>query len=242
MGTATVRAGRGRDSEEREGSTALFWLLVVAVLALLAFLVAWLGGWIRFTTDPRVTEILAMQEEARRKYAANGGPSSLVDATAAVVEMNSIRQKVEALPEHLRPQVERAGGTMMRDVFRSRIDAYFNAPPEARQAELDRQIAQEETMRKAFEAGRSLMGNAGGGPGGPGGNAGNGGGGGGGAAGGGPAGGGGPPRSGSDEDRNRWRKNMIDRTTPEERARYVEYRRAMEERREQLGLTSGAPR
>ena len=35
---------------------------------------------------------------------------------------------------------------------------------------------------------------------------------------------------------------MIDRTSPEERARYAEYRRAMEERREKRGLPSGGPR
>ena len=131
MSTATVRARGGSDSDER-GSTVAFWLLVLAALALVAFLAAWLGGWICFTTDPRVTEILALQEQARAKYAANGGPTSIADATAAMVEMNSIREKVEALPAHLRPQVERAGGSMMRDVFRSRIDAYFNAPPAAR--------------------------------------------------------------------------------------------------------------
>ena len=44
---------------------------------------------------------------------------------------------------------------------------------------------------------------------------------------------------GSEEDRNKWRKSMIDRTTPEQRARYVEYRRVMDERREQRGLPSG---
>jgi hypothetical protein len=32
---------------------------------------------------------------------------------------------------------------------------------------------------------------------------------------------------------------MIDSTTPEQRSRYVEYRRAMDERREQRGLPSG---
>lgn len=240
MSTATVRATRVRDAAEDRGSTVWFWLLVLGGLALVGFLVAWLGGWFRFTTDPRVAEIVTMQEEARARYAANGGPSSLVDATAAVVEMNSIRGKIEALPPHLRPQVERAGGGMMRDVFRNRIDAYFNAPPEKRQAELDRQIAQEEIMRQAFEAGRSLMGaGAGGGQNGAGGGTGNTG----GAAGGaGRTGGGGPPQGGTEGDRNRWRKNMIDRTTPEERARYAEYRRAMEQRREERGLPSGMPR
>ena len=32
---------------------------------------------------------------------------------------------------------------------------------------------------------------------------------------------------------------MIDRTSPEDRARYTEYRRAMEKRREERGLPAG---
>ena len=130
--------------------------------------------------------------------------------------------------------------------MRARIDSYFTAPPEKRKAELDRQIDQEEMMRKAFEAGRAVAGMFGGGqPAGQSGAA-------QGAAGQGAAGqggqqaaqanggrsGGGPPQSGSEEDRNRWRKSIIDSTTPEQRARYVEYRRAMDERREQRGLQS----
>jgi hypothetical protein len=229
MSTATMGSMRSRGggrSDER-GSTVWFWLIVVAVLALIAFLVAWLGGWIRFTTDPRVTEILVMQDEARAKFAAGGGPTTLADATAAVAAMNAIRQKVDALPERLRPQVERSGGGMMRDMFRGRIDAYFAAPPEQRRAELDRQIDQEEIMRKAFEAGSAVVNAVGGGRQ---------------RSSGGGGGGGGPPRGGSQDDRNRWRKNMIDRTTPAERERYSEYRRAMEERRQERGLPSGGPR
>lgn len=91
-------------------------------------------------------------------------------------------------------------------------------------------------MRKAFEAGQAVAGMMGGGqqtagqaPAGQ--QA-------GGQTGSGPPAGG-PPRGGTEEDRNRWRKSMIDRTTPEQRARYVEYRRAMDERREQRGLPSG---
>jgi hypothetical protein len=138
--------------------------------------------------------------------------------------------------------------------MQTRINAYFSLPPEQRQMELDRQIKQEDLFRKAWEASRPAGGRqagpsgsvaASGGPGG-----GQGGGTGGAAAGagganaaGGAGGGngpvrGGPPRNGSEEDRNRWRKNMIDSTTPEQRARYVEYRRAMEARREQLGKPS----
>jgi hypothetical protein len=213
---------------------------VLAGIAVLAVLVAWFFGWISFGTDPRVAEIQKMQEEARTQFAEGGGPRTVAEATAAVTAMNTIRAKVDALPPHLRPQVERQGSSVFRSAMRARIDSYFTAPPEKRKAELDRQIDQEEMMRKAFEAGRAVAGMFGGGQSGsqPAGQGGAGPG--GGAQGGQQAGGGrpsgGPPQGGSEEDRNRWRKSMIDSTTPEQRSRYVEYRRAMDERREQRGL------
>jgi hypothetical protein len=97
-------------------------------------------------------------------------------------------------------------------------------------------------MRKAFDAGRAIAGAFGGGQGSQatGGTAQ------GGTTPGGTSGGGPPAPTGSSssgsssEDRsNKWRKSMIDRTTPEQRSRYVEYRRAMDERREQRGLPGG---
>jgi hypothetical protein len=241
MSTAAVRSSRAAQSPSRsdEKSAWGFWLAVVAGVAVLAVLVAWFLGWISFGTDPRVAEIQKMQEEARAQFAEGGGPRTVVEATAAVTAMNTIRAKVDALPPHLRPQVERQGGSVFRTAMRARIDSYFTAPPEKRKAELDRQIDQEEMMRKAFEAGRAVAGMFGGGQSG-GQQASQGGAGQGGAAQGGQQAGGsrpgGPPQGGSEEDRNRWRKSMIDSTTPEQRARYVEYRRAMDERREQRGL------
>lgn len=248
MSTAAVRSSRAAQASSRSDEKPAwgFWLAVLAGIAVLAVLVAWLLGWISFSTDPRVAEIQKMQEEARTQFAEGGGPRSVAEATAAVTAMNTIRAKVEALPPHLRPQVERQGSSVFRSAMRARIDSYFTAPPEKRKAELDRQIDQEEMMRKAFEAGRAVAGMFGGGQ--PAGQSGAGQ----GAAGQGGAGqggqqaaqasggrsGGGPPQSGSEEDRNRWRKSIIDSTTPEQRARYVEYRRAMDERREQRGLPS----
>jgi hypothetical protein len=199
----------------------------VAGLTLAVVLIAWLLGWLRFGTDPRVKEILVLQEDARQKYAATGGPRTIAEATEAFTAMTTIRGKVEALPEHLRPEVERSGGNVFRSAFRARIDEYLNAPPAQRNAVLDRQIDQEEMMRKAFEAGQAAMNaiGAGGGATSAGGNA--------------ERPRGGPPRGRTQEDGNRWRKGMIDRTTPEQRARYVEYRRAMDKRREERGLPSG---
>ncbi len=244
MSTAAVRSSRAAQGPSRSDDKPAwgFWLAVLAGIAVLAVLVAWLLGWISFGTDPRVAEIQKMQEEARTQFAEGGGPRTVAEATAAVTAMNTIRAKVEALPPHLRPQVERQGSSVFRTAMRARIDSYFTAPPEKRKAELDRQIDQEEMMRKAFEAGRAVAGMFGGGQ-----QAGQGGAGPGGAApggqqaggqqaGGSRPSGGGPPQGGSEEDRNRWRKSMIDSTTPEQRSRYVEYRRAMDERREQRGL------
>jgi hypothetical protein len=235
MSTAAVRSSRAARSSARadEKPSIGFWLALLGGIALLALLGAWLLGWISFGTDPRVAEIRQLQEEARKQFAESGGPRTVAEATAAVTAMNTIRAKVEALPEHLRPQVERQGSAVFRNAMRARIDAYFTTPPDQRKAELDRQIDQEEMMRKAFEAGRTVAGMFGGGQ-----QAGQGAAGQGGQAGGGRPGGG-PPQGGSEEDRNRWRKSMIDSTTPEQRSRYVEYRRAMEERREQRGLPSG---
>ncbi len=244
MSTAAIRSSRAARVPTREAgaSNRGLWVAVIAGLVLLALIAAWFLGWISFVTDPRVAEIQQLQQEAQKQFGEGGGPKTIAEATAAVTAMNTIRTKVEALPPHLRPQVEREGGSMFRSAFRARIDSYFAAAPEKRQAELDRQIDQEEMMRKAFDAGRAIAGVFGGGQGSQ-------------AAGGTAQGGttpggttgGGPPAStgssssgSSSEDRsNKWRKSMIDRTTPEQRSRYVEYRRAMDERREQRGLPGG---
>jgi uncharacterized membrane protein YgcG len=216
------------------------WLAVIGLIALVAFLIAWLGGWIRFTTDPRITEIQKLQDEARQKFVVTGGPTTLAEATDAVTMMATIRQKMEALPPHLRPQAERSGSSVFRSAMRQRIDAFFALPPEKRQAELDRQIKQEEMMRKAFETAGKVAGFFGGGP--PGGGQGGAQGGQGSGQGGGGPPGGGPPRGASQENVNKWRKGIIDSTTPEQRARYVEYRRAMDQRRKELGMPAGGPR
>ena len=266
MSTIPTRtAGRSSaDPEAGSGNAAVRWGGLLLLLSLMALGIAWLLGWFRFTTDPRVVEIRQMQEEARQKFIAGGGPSTLAEAAEGMATMQRIREKIESLPESLRPQVERGGQGMFRSAMRARIDGYFALPPEKRQAELDRQIRQEELFRKAAEAGGAVMsalagggsrnGQEGGrGPGGGGGadagqtgaggqNAGQGAGQGADRQGGGGFGGG-PPRNGNEDDRNKWRKEqIIDRTTPEERARYVEYRRVMNERRSQLGLPPSGPR
>ena len=240
MSTASMRSGDFSELDDNASPAwkAARWLLILLALAFLAFLVAWLLGYVRLTTDPRIVEIQKLQAEAQQQFMANGGPQTLDEAKAAVAAMGQIREKIEALPKNMQREAGRRGGNVFRNTMQTRINAYFSMPPEQRQAELDRQIKQEDLFRKAWEASRPAGGRQGGPPGGVATSGGPGGGGGPGGAAGGPGGGGGPPRGGSEEDRNRWRKNMIDSTTPEQRARYVEYRRAMEARREQLGTPS----
>lgn len=260
MSTASMRGGdfSELDDSGSPAGKAVRWVLILLALAFVGFVVAWLLGYVRLTTDPRIVEIQKLQADAQKQFAANGGPQTLDEAKAAVAAMGQIREKIDALPENMRREAGRRGGNVFRNTMQTRINAYFSLPPEQRQAELDRQIKQEELFRQAWEASRPAGGRqggppgaamanggpggggAGGGSGGPGGGSGGPGGGGGGGRGG--PGGGGPPRNGTEEDRNRWRKNMIDSTTPEQRARYVEYRRAMDARREQLGKPSQWPR
>ena len=212
---SSAPAARRRDSH------LVAWLAGLTLFAAPAAAIGWLLGWFTPATDPRVAEIHQLRQEMAEKYQAGGGPASFAEATAMMTAMGEIRQRIEALPEDLRPLAVRGGGCLFRSSMRARIDAYFDATAEQRTAVLDRQIDQEEWFRKAYEATRAVTaavgGNASGG------------------TGGGPAGGG-PPRGGNEEDRNKWRKAIIDRTSPAERARYVEYRRAIEERREQRGL------
>lgn len=217
-------------AKQSSGATGRIVGALVA-LAILTFLVAWFGGWFGRSTDPRVVAVQRMADEAKEKYVANGGPQTLAEAKESVAAMERIREEIRSLPESLRPQAEAAGGSLFRSAMRQRIDAYLAAPPEKRAAELDRQIKQEELMRQALAASAG-PGNAGGGPGGP-------------RSGGDAARSGGGPQPGSggrgrtEETRNTWRKNLIDRTSPQMRARYAEYRSAMEKRKEQLGLPSG---
>jgi hypothetical protein len=215
---------------------------VAAVLVGLAALVAWRAGWFRRPEDPRLVELKKFQDELVAKYPPGSPPKNAIEAAERVAAMGQFMMKVQGLPQELRPRAIESGTKVLVDAFKAKMDDYFALPRERRQKFLDDEIAQQEMMRKAFTAGQSLMKLAGmARPGGQGGQA-------AGAAPGGPPGGppigppGGPPGGGTIEDRNRWRKNMIDRTSPEDRARYTEYRRAMEERRESRGLPSGGPR
>ena len=258
MSTATMRSGSGYsrgagESAEKTSGGWKRWVGLLALMLLVGFGIAWGGGWIRFTTDPRVLEIKKMQADMQAQFMANGGPTTEAEAKAFVAAMGQMREKREELPRELRRQADAGGSRAFQNAMRKNMNAYFDAPPSERKAVLMQQIKQQELMRKAFAeagGGRGGPGGGGGAPGGPGGGrpdsavpgGGSPGGGGPGAGGrGGPGGGGqtagsSPGGTGTGTD---WRKRIIDNTSPTQRAQYTEYRRVMDETRAKMGLPPG---
>ena len=190
---------------------------LLAAVAL--FLIAWLGGWIRFTTDPRLAEVIAMQREADRLVAIDGGPKTEAEARVIAAAWGKIKEKTDSLPPKLRGQAAAAGWATAEAAKRRAVDQFFATPPADRKAELDRQIKSEKLLRGAFAAGAKApaaataptqaAGQSGG------------------AAGRGSA----PPPAPSEDSRNAGRKGVIDHTSSSQRARFFEYQRALNERR-----------
>ena len=191
---------------------------LLAVVALL--LIAWLGGWIRFTTDPRLAEVLALQREVDRLVAADGGPKTEAEASVIAAAWGKIRDKTEALPPRLRGQAAAAGWATAEAGRRRAMDRFFATPPADRKAELDRQIKSERLIGGALAATAAARSGATAAAAPSAGQA-------GGQAGGGSA----PPQSPSEDSRNAGRKGVIDNTTSSQRARFFEYQRALNERR-----------
>jgi hypothetical protein len=187
---------------------------LLAVVALL--LIAWLGGWIRFTTDPRLAEVLALQREVDRLVAADGGPKTEAEASVIAAAWGRIREKTEALPPRLRGQAAAAGWATAEAGRRRAMDRFFATPPADRKAELDRQIKSERLIGGALAATAAARSGAT-------------------AAAapsaGQPGGGSAPPQGPSEDSRNAGRKGVIDNTTSSQRARFFEYQRALNERR-----------
>jgi hypothetical protein len=248
-------AASERGSKAGAGGGIGAWLkrgaIAAGVLLCMTLLTGWALGW--YSTPPQVLEVrTAINEQiaeldkmSKGQTPYSGGP-----------DMGRVRDSMRNLPEGMRDQVRRDFGRLMEAGETAQVNSFFLVAPAQRQAELDRRIKAEDDARKKRAEDRAKGGNrgsprgtAGGPPGGgrPGGSqvAGNGGPGGGGSGGrgpggGGPGGGGGPSRGGfSEDDRNNRRKSMLDNSDPEQRGRRAEYRRQLEERRQQLGGGTG---
>jgi uncharacterized membrane protein YgcG len=217
---------RERDDGRRSGGLVRRIAIGLLVAALLALLLMWLLGW--FSVPREVLEIRGLvdgQIAELRKVARNQMP--LADDAAG---FSTVLDRVRALPPDLRRQAGREVGRMFEAREQAEMESYFNLPPERRQAELDRRIKAAEERRQAREAERAKResrrpapaagSQTAGGSGGPGGGRSS----------------GGRGRSTTEEERNARSKRRIDRSSPQERAQRTEYRRALDERRTQLGL------
>jgi len=218
---AAARHAADRGEESRRG----LWISLASLLLLLGLVGG--GGWWWWSRreDPRITEFRQFTQDLAKKYDPTSPPKGMLDTAARMTAMVSWFAKVQSLPEALRPAAFREGEKVMMTAMQSRVNGYFATPPEKRGAYIDEQIRNGEAMRKMFEGNASkfssLMPNRGQG-----------------------GGGGGPPgppggRSRSEDDRNAWRKNMIDRSSPQQRARFNEYFGAMERRMREQGIQPG---
>ena len=253
LSAAEVRRALAANERSSGAGTAVGdWLKRSAIAAVAIFLLTLLSGWALgwYSTPAQVLDVRAaindqiaeLDKVSKGQAPYTGGP-----------DMGKVRDSMRNLPEGMRDRVRRDFGRLMEAGETAQVNSFFLVPPAQRQAELDRRIKAEDDARKKRAADRSKGGNRGsprGTAGGPGdnqvaGNRGTGGGGqGGGGTGGRGPGGGGPPRGGfSEEDRNNRRKSMLDNSDPEQRGRRAEYRRQMDERRQQTGGgTSGRGR
>ena len=222
--------------EKKAKGSAGRWIGVIVALLIFGLMGAWATGLFGRRTDVRIVEIRKMSDEMSKQMA-TGGPQNEDEAKAFVQSMGQIREKIQALPEDLRGQAFRGGGMGrgFQAAMQANMKSFFATPPAQREAELDRQIKREQMMQKAFAA----AGGFGGGPGGPGGGGPGGGGAPGGGGGRGPGGGGAGGGPGGGGNPEAWRKQMLDSTGPSQRAQFTEFRNAMDQRRQQLGIGNG---
>ena len=257
---AEKRLFLSRLAEDRDSATGgprrravVRTVIALVVVALLALLFLWFSGW--SSTPKEVLEIRAMVNEQivqLQKVARNEAPMTY-DNAGFRENFSRMREMPPEMREQVRGEMER----LFRAREKAELKSYFSLPPQERQSELDRRIKEQESRRQAWQQRGNQNGGPGGnrgpGQGGPG-QGGNGGGqpraggpggapqaaGGPGGPGGGPGGPGGPGgRGGSEDERNARRKQRLDASSPDDRAQSTEYRRAMEARRQQLGLSPG---
>lgn len=193
------------------------WIAVSVILVLLLLIG---GGWYAWSqrTDPDVARVTQMMSQAFGQDRQDM-PQEERERVRA-----EIRAEMDKLTEDQRRQVWQTASAGPRRMMEQRINRYFELPESQRQAYLDEQI-------REMDARFGRRGN-------------------GGPPGGGPPGGGppgdGPPRGRGGRDENTGlsrRRQMLDNTTPEQRAKFAAFFEAMAKRREELGLPSfGAPR
>jgi hypothetical protein len=188
-------------------------VLLGAVLALAALSI---GAYRHFRPDPRLAKIRELGSQLRTAGRQIPGD-----------ERRQLGKELRDEMKKLTPEQRRELGKDRQERWRNQMKKFFEMSKEDQAGYLDRLIKQDEERRQRWQSRndnnpqaaeerrqRSQEQNANGGPGGRGQRGGN----------------------GSPEDRESRRKQALDRSTPEDRAMRAEFRKMMQERRQQLGL------
>ena len=190
-------------------------------IPLLIGLVVVVGAGVAWAMWPReAPEVKQVQELANKMFSEE---TSEDERTELREQMRELRENI---PEEKRREVFRAMGDQFRQRMTEHIREFAALPEEERDAFLDRDIDRFEQMRRSFEQqggregerprgeGGGRDGQAGrGGPGGPGGD-----------------------RPRTEADREQRRRARLDNSSPEDRAYFMAYMQAINERRAERGL------
>jgi hypothetical protein len=185
-------------------------LIAAAAVAVLAGL-AW--AFLPAGEDAQVAKVVELQEKLF-------GEERQIPPEERRKAFEELRTEADKLTPEQRGQMMRDHPPPFMREMQQNIVAFFDLSEDQRKAELDKRIDEMEQRRREWEKRRAERG------------AGNGGGLGG--RGGGPPGGFG--RTTDPKQRNQMRKQMLDNTSPQQRAMFSEYLKQLEQRRKERGL------
>jgi hypothetical protein len=182
-------------------------VLLTAALVAIAGALAW--AFLPVGPDPQVAKVVELQ----KKLFNEDSPVPREERRKAFGEL---RQEMEKLTPQQRDQIMRDNPPPFFRRMQENIVAYFDLPQDQRTAALDKQIDEMEKQRKEWAKRRAER-NAGGGARPPGAARGFG-------------------RNMDPAQQNQRRKQMLDNTSPQQRAMFGEYFRQLQQRRQERGL------
>ncbi|MBY0523934.1 MAG: hypothetical protein K2R98_11080 [Gemmataceae bacterium] len=210
-----------------ESSKKKWIAIIVAVVFLAGGASAWAIQHFRTTTpppDPQVTKVAGLGGQMFVDVKDDLSEDKLRDTALKLVE-----EMAQMTPEQKKQAGKQFQATMQKFIAKH-IDDYFNLPTHEQQvAQLDADIDRMERLISVFgPIAKMAMANRKNSDGAPAG----------GGDGSGPRGGGGPfgqPKL-SAEERDKHRREMLDTSTPQQRAQFAEYSRQLMQRRQERGL------
>ena len=219
------------------------WIIAISGISIVGVLVVW---GLASSETPEWKEMQQLQDELRTSMESeredNSDEAKINRETLRSEKLAEYREKLEALPEKLQKTAREQMRGMFVSRMEERIDRVLLLPPEERNEELDKQIGewdrriaswekrkQQDNAKTENKNGDGQTGNAN-----DNGNSTN-------------AAEGEKKKSSrrrgwwtnaSKEQRDTWRRELLSRTTPEQRAKWHEYRRLMDQRRKERGLST----